>query len=112
MTGSTAVRLGDTTFFNAYLILRQATRPKSESSSWEVAGVTWNHERHIYRGGQSSFQMEIDPLLKSGRVLLAMHEMWWADNRERNVRNARWAHLTSGTRANAERWFKEQYQTQ
>ena len=105
------MRLGDTRFFNLFARLAAASNADRDCDDWQVGDVHWRRARHVHWGADASFQMELYTLACTRRpawTLLLGHEMWWAGDRSKTIRNGRWIHISKGTRQDILRWFGEQ----
>jgi hypothetical protein len=98
-------------FFHTFDLLLAAANPNLTLSSWSHDGVACARERHSFAGGTHRFAVEVVTLTRPGRqgwTLMVVKEFWWAGNRDKELRNTRWAQLLSGRRDDALGWMRKQ----
>ena len=83
--------------------------PGQIGECWEVAGVTWSRERHVFWGATHSFRIEFHTLIRSGARpwrLLVIKELYWGQDRQSAVKDTAWCKVDSGTVTDVMAWME------
>lgn len=103
--------LASTAFFRLFDHVVRPSDMLAGEAAWSKDGVDWSRVRHTFRGVDHGFAMDVFTGVKIGRKgwsILVVREGWWVGRRSDAVRTTQWAHLISGSRADAMAWFEAQ----
>lgn len=101
----------NTSFFRLFDRVVRPSDPLTPERSWTRNGVDWTHVRHTFNGVDHGFSVDVFTGVKAGKQgwsILVVREGWWMGRKGDPTRTTQWAHVTSGSRADAMSWFQAQ----
>lgn len=104
--------LNSNAFFALWQSVYYAASPGPDRDRWQVDGVDWRRDRHLYWSDGYAFQVEAHRLecRERGKILwslMVVVERWWGEDRSQTIREARWSRLTAGRADQVLRWFRK-----
>ena len=104
-------RIGDRKFLQGWHIVKAASQPGPQATSWRVCDVEWRRSRHSITTPDHATALDVHRLdrRRTGGAwsVMIVVESWW-DERQRLVRSQEWASHLSGDRDAITRWIDEQ----
>lgn len=101
--------LASTSFFRLFDRVVRPADPVDASPRWTLEGVDWARARHTYTGADYSFAVDLITGAKGGKKgwsLMVVREGWWSGRKPDPIKTRQWAHLNSGSRAEALAWLQ------
>lgn len=83
--------------------------PGQGGESWEIGGVSWSRERHLFWGGSHSFRIEFHTLVRLGSRpwrLLVGKELFWGQDRRHPIKDTAWCKVDKGKAADVAAWME------
>lgn len=104
-------RIGDRRFLHGWQMIKAATQPDPQATSWRVGDVEWRRSRHSITTPDHATALDVHRLdLRRGSgswSVMVVAESWW-DDRRTLIRSQVWAIHLSGDRDAITRWIEEQ----
>jgi hypothetical protein len=109
-------RIGDRRFLYCWQVLKAATQPDPEATTWRVGDVEWRRGRHSIRTPDYAVALDVcrlDRRRGGGErgggewSVMIIGESWWDEHR-RLLRYQLWATHLSGDRNAITAWIEQQ----
>ncbi len=103
-------RIGGRRFLFAWQMLKAASQPGPEATTWRVGDVEWRRSRQSVTTPDYAVTLDIHRLNRRGVgswSVLVVTESWW-DDRQTLIRSQLWATHLSGDRDTITGWLDEQ----
>jgi hypothetical protein len=104
-------RVGDRQFLYHWQVVKAATQPHPEATTWRVGDVEWRRSRHSIRTPDHAVALDVCRMDRrktdESWSVMIVAEAWW-DERGRLVRSQLWAAHLSGERNAIAAWLERQ----
>jgi hypothetical protein len=89
--------------------LYAAHDPGQSGESWELDGVRWSRERHLFWGASHSFRIEFHSLVRPPPKrwhLVVVKELYWGEDREKPLKDTAWYRIDNGNSLDVMAWIE------